>query len=147
MKGIVSLTFVLRRKIHLKGFRFVEIRKAHGKLDALESSRIYGDAFTLTESAVEGIGNNVSLVFEGMDFGDQACSRIVICGRSPLPNNTLHLLFSGPEGESKQLVEFAGADDYIEREFKLEPVCGSLTVTFLFLPGSCFDFRWFQFLP
>lgn len=146
LKGVTSITFVLRRKIHLKGLQFVKIVKAYERLGALDNSRIYGDAFSVEESAIEGIGNNVSLVFDGMEFGEQACSRLVICGRSKLANNTIHLLFSGPEGDSKQLVEFAGTDSYTEREFILEPVSGSRTVTFLFLPGSQFDFRWFQFL-
>ncbi|WP_342436491.1 glycoside hydrolase family 2 TIM barrel-domain containing protein [Paenibacillus sp. FSL L8-0436] len=145
LTGITSLSFVLRRKIHLKGFRFVHKRKAYERLAALENSRIYGDTFNVTETAIEGIGNNVSLVFDGMDFGEQVCTRIVICGRSALENNTLHLLFSGSGGESKQLVEFAGSDGYTEREFILEPVSGSRTVTFMFLPGSQFDFQWFQF--
>ena len=147
LTGITSLSFVLRRKIHLKGFQFIQKRKAYARLNALENSRIYGDTFIVTETAIEGIGNNVSLIFEGMDFGEEGSTRIVICGRSPLDNNTLHLLFSGPGGESKQLVEFAGSDSYTEREFVLEPVSGKLTVTFLFLPGSQFDLKWFQFLP
>ncbi|UQZ32678.1 glycoside hydrolase family 2 [Paenibacillus sp. PK3_47] len=147
LTGITSLSFVLRRKIHLKGFRFVKLHKAYGRLHALESSRIYGDTFIRTETAVEGIGNNVSLVFDEMDFGEQGSSRIVICGRSPLANSTLHLLFSGPDGESRQLIEFAGAEDYVERAFSLEPAGGSCTVTFLFLPGTRFDFRWFRFEP
>ncbi|KWX76193.1 glycoside hydrolase [Paenibacillus riograndensis] len=147
LTGVTSLSFVLRRKIHLKGFQFIQKRKAYERLSALENSRIYGDAYTVTETAIEGIGNNVSLIFEGMDFGEVGSPRIVICGRSPLENNTLHLLFSGPGGESKQLVEFAGSGSYTEREFVLEPVSGKQTVTFLFLPGSQFDLRWFQFLP
>ncbi|GGF81094.1 hypothetical protein GCM10010912_27750 [Paenibacillus albidus] len=147
LTGMTSLSFVLRRKIHLKGFQFLQKHKAYERLGALDNSRIYGDSFSVAENAIEGIGNNVSLVFAGMDFGDQECSRLVINGRSPLENNTLHLLFSGPQGESKQLIEFAGTGSYTAREFTLEPVSGKQTVTFLFLPGSQFDLQWFQFYP
>lgn len=148
LTGITSLSFVLRKKIHLKGFSFVRRHKAYERLAAQANSAVYGDAFTVTEDAIEGIGNNVSLIFAGMDFGGGECSRVVICGRSTLANNTLQILFSGPGGESKQLIEFAGSVSYTEREFTLEPpVSGSQTVTFLFLPGSRFDFKWFQFLP
>ena len=147
LTGITSLSFVLRRKIHLKGFSFVQKSKAFERLAALANNRVYGDTFTVTETAIEGIGNNVSLIFEGMDFGGQECSRIIICGRSALANNTLQILCSGPGGDTKQLIEFAGSGSYTEREFTLEPVGGSQTVTFLFLPGSQFDFKWFQFLP
>ncbi|MNT68586.1 hypothetical protein D3C72_2068320 [compost metagenome] len=89
----------------------------------------------------------MSLIYEDMDFGNQGTGRLQICGRSQLANNTVHLLFSGPDGDSKQLVEFAGADSYTVRELTLEPVHGAQTVTFLFLPGSNFDLQWFRFLP
>ncbi|WNS44199.1 glycoside hydrolase family 2 TIM barrel-domain containing protein [Paenibacillus sp. MMS20-IR301] len=148
LTGITSLSFVLRKKIHLKGFSFVRKQKAFERLDAIANNAVYGDSFTVTGDAIEGIGNNVSLVYTGMDFGGAECSRIVICGRSALAGNTLQILFGGPDGESKQLIEFAGSGSYTEREFVLEPpVSGSRTVTFLFLPGSRFDFKWFRFLP
>jgi beta-galactosidase len=72
---------------------------------------------------------------------------IILCGHSPLDRNTIHLLFSGPEGESRQLVEFTGSEGYCEREFALERVSGLQTVTFVFLPDSEFDLKWFRFLP
>ncbi|WP_151734928.1 sugar-binding domain-containing protein [Paenibacillus tengchongensis] len=146
LRGVTSLTFLLRRKIHLKGFRFLPKLKAFERLSALENSRIYGDSFTVRENAIEGIGNNVSLVYEGMDFGESGATRLTICGRSALEHNTLHFLFSGEDGDSKQLIEFAGAEGYTERKFVLEPpVTGKQTVTVLFLPGSRFDLQWFQF--
>nr|WP_246469769.1 hypothetical protein [Cohnella nanjingensis] len=145
LQGITSLSFVLRRKIHLKGFQFNMAEKAYARLSALENDRIYGDSFTLADEAVENIGNNVSLVFEDMDFGERGSAKLVLCGHSPSANNTLHLLFSGPEGESKQIVEFAYSDGYREREFDLERIAGAQTVTFVFLPGSHFHLKWFQF--
>ncbi|WP_202903372.1 sugar-binding domain-containing protein [Gorillibacterium massiliense] len=144
LKGIVTITFVLRRKIHLKGFQF-KPQKAFAKLNALENSQVYGDTFTVTGEAIENIGNNVSLVFKDMEFGTAGSSKLVICGHSPLDKNTIHIQFSGPQGESKQIVEFPYSDGYVEREFALEPVTGQQTVTFVFLPGSQFDFKWFQF--
>ncbi len=148
--GITSLTFVLRRKIHLKGFRFAKPNKAFARLGALDHTRIYGDSFALSEDAVERIGNNVSLIYEDMDFGAGGSTKLVICGRSPLDKNTIHILFSGPDGESRQIVEFdrhAAEGEYTEQSFPLEPIAGPLTVTFVFLPGSQFDLRWFRFLP
>ncbi|AIQ53984.1 glycoside hydrolase family 2 TIM barrel-domain containing protein [Paenibacillus sp. FSL R7-0331] len=147
LSGIVTLSFALQKKIHLKGFQFARRHKAFASLGALENSRIYGDTFSVTENAVEGIGNNVSLIYEDMDFGERGAVRLQICGRSQLANNTVHLLFSSPDGDSKQLVEFRGSDSYTVQEFMLEPVYGAQTVTFLFLPGSNFDLQWFRFLP
>lgn len=147
LKGVTSLSFVLRRKIHLKGFRFRRTLKAFERLGALEHDRLYGDSYTLAGDAVENIGNNVSFVYENMDFGEQGCAGIAISGRSPLDKNTLHILFESPSGSAKQIVEFAYSDDYETREFPLERVRGPQTVTFVFLPGSQFDFKWFRFLP
>ncbi|MEF2967346.1 glycoside hydrolase family 2 TIM barrel-domain containing protein [Paenibacillus sp. M1] len=145
LRGITTLCFVLYRKIHLKGFRFTKAMKAYERLGALDSNRIYGDSYTLSDDAVKNIGNNVSLVFEDMDFGETGSTKLVICGHSPIDKNTIHILFAGPQGESKQIVEFAHSDGYCEREFSLERVAGPQTVTFVFLPGSEFDFKWFEF--
>lgn len=145
LKGVTSLCFLLRRKIHLKGFKFKKPMKAFEQLSVLENNRIYGDSFALTENSIEKIGNNVSLVFEDMDFREAGSKKLVICGHSPLDKNTLHIQFSGQNGDSKQIVEFAYSDDYCEREFTLERITGLQTVTFVFLPGSQFDFKWFQF--
>ncbi|MFB9276921.1 sugar-binding domain-containing protein [Cohnella cellulosilytica] len=145
LRGVTSLSFVLRRKIHLKGFAFAKPNKAYERLGALDNDQIYGDSFVPTEDAIEQIGNNVSLVYREMDFGDEGSAKLVLCGHSPLDNNTLHILFAGPEGESRQIIEFPRSDGYCEREFELARVVGPQTVTFVFLPGSQFDFKWFQF--
>lgn len=146
LKGITSLCFVLRRKIHLKGFQFKQPDKAFQRLSALGHDDIYGDSYTITADAITDIGNNVSLVFDDMDFGETGATKLVISGQSPLDKNTLHILFKGTDGESRQIVEFAYSEDYCEREFTLEPITGVQTVTFVFLPGSQFDFKWFQFV-
>lgn len=146
LKGITSLCFVLRRKIHLKGFQFKQPDKAFQRLSALDHDDIYGDSYTITADAITDIGNNVSLVFDDMDFGENGATKLVISGQSPLDKNTLHVLFKGADGESRQIVEFAYSEDYCEREFTLEPITGVQTVTFVFLPGSQFDFKWFQFV-
>ncbi|SFF07658.1 beta-galactosidase [Paenibacillus catalpae] len=146
LMGITSLTFVLKRKIHLKGIQFKKAVKAFERLEALEHNQIYGDTYSLASGAIENIGNNVSLVFQEMDFGDTGTRKLVLCGQSPIDNNTIHILFSGPEGETKQLIEFAYSEGYCEREYTLERITGYQTVTFIFLPGSQFNFRSFQFI-
>ncbi|ACT01178.1 glycoside hydrolase family 2 TIM barrel-domain containing protein [Paenibacillus sp. JDR-2] len=147
LTGITSLSFVLQRKIHLSGFQYKKAIKAFERLEALENNQIYGDTYTLTDQTIENIGNNVSLVFRDMDFGDTGTSKLAICGQSPIDNNTIHILFSGADGETKQLVEFAYTEDYCEKEYALERITGLQTVTFMFLPGSQFNFKSFQFLP
>jgi beta-galactosidase len=59
--------------------------------------------------------------------------------------NTIHLRFEEGEESSNQLIEFTQSDGYVERVFDLEKVVGKRKVTFIFLPGSQFDFGWFRF--
>lgn len=113
-------------------------------LAAKEADAVYGDSFTVTDRAVEGIGNNVSLVFTEMDFGE-GTEGITIRGRAPKGNNTIHVRFFNGQEEKKQIVEFAESDEYEEQSFALEPVSGKWDVTFVFLPGSCFDFELLKF--
>ncbi len=80
-----------------------------------------------------------------MDFGSTGASRLVVYGRSPIDKNTIRIRFEHEEGESQQLVEFTRSEGYEERSFVLEPVAGAQKVTFIFLPGSRFDFGWFRF--
>lgn len=145
IKGISCISFVLKnQKIHLKGFSFRKINKAWEVLQAAECDHVYGDQFTVTANGVDRIGNNVTLEFEEMDFEEKGMTGLVICGNAPI-KNSVHVRFSGEAGESKQLVEFEQSDGVCERTFALEKVTGRQKVSFVFLPGSDFDFKWFRF--
>ncbi|MNJ44956.1 hypothetical protein D3C77_400300 [compost metagenome] len=145
LRGVTSICFVLRQKVHIKGFSFELKNRAFEQNVVAHSDRIYGDTYTITENSVEGIGNNVSLVFEQMDFGSEGATKLVIFGRSPIDKNTIHIRFASEEDESNQLVEFTQSDGYEERVFDLEKINGMQKITFIFLPGSNFDFGWFRF--
>lgn len=145
LKGITTISFVLFRKAHIKGFYFTKYNKAEQTLSVLDNNGVYGDNFTITEDAIESIGNNVSLVFEDMDFGNTGFTKLRICGHSPIDKNTINIYFAGEEGEVRQSFEFTQTEGYEEKEFALESVLGMNKVTFVFLPGSQFDFKWFRF--
>jgi beta-galactosidase len=145
LKGITSICFVLHAKVHIKGFSFEKKNRAFERNMAVESDYIYGDTFKLTENSVEGIGNNVSLVFEQIDFTPKGASKLVIYGKSPIDKNTIHIRFGNADGQTNQIVEFTHTDDYEEKAFELEKIEGMQKVTFVFLPGCNFDFGWFRF--
>jgi beta-galactosidase len=84
--------------------------------------------------------------FEDMDFGTKGFEKLIICGRSNTDTNTVHVRFSSEEGSVNQIAEFAYSKDCEEHEFKLDSVKGNQKVSFLFLPGSNFDMKWFQFI-
>ncbi|MGG4144225.1 glycoside hydrolase family 2 TIM barrel-domain containing protein [Paenibacillus algorifonticola] len=146
LRGITSICFVLRQKVHIKGFSFERQNRAFEQNAAASCDRAYGDTFTFADERVEGIGNNVSLEFAHMDFAGEGASKLVINGSSPIDKNTIHIRFAGENGESNQLVEFEKSEGYEERTFELEQVTGLQKVTFIFLPGSSFDFGWFRFV-
>lgn len=146
VKGITSICFVLQDKVHIKGFSFQRPNRTFAKNYAIESDHIYGDTYEMKESSVEGIGNNVSLAFKNFDFTEQGANKIVLHGRSPIDKNTIHLQFIDQTGETtRQVVEFTKTDGYEEKVFPLNQITGKQDVTFIFLPGSNFDFGWFRF--
>ncbi|MDU7474809.1 MAG: glycoside hydrolase family 2 TIM barrel-domain containing protein [Paenibacillus macerans] len=146
LRGITSICFVLRQKVHIKGFYFTRQNRAFAQNAAADCDHIYGDSFKIVDSRVEGIGNNVSLEIKEMDFTAEGAAKLAVYGHSPIDKNTLHVRFSGQDGESRQqLIEFAHTDGYEVKEFPLDKVTGVQNVTFIFLPGSRFDFGWFRF--
>ena len=144
--GLHTITISFETDLYLHGFYFDKTPKSFAKLRALDANLITGDAFTRTEDAVEGIGNNVNLDFADMDFGDQESSSITICGKSNTENNTINIKFFAEDGSSKtQVIDFPHTDGYEEKTFPLEPVSGRQKISFVFLPGSNFDFKYFRF--
>lgn len=146
VKGITSIYFVVQAKIHLKGFLFEEFNRAFEKNKAVDADHIYGDTFEKRENTVEGIGNNVSLIFEDMDFFSKAATRLIIKGHSPIDKNTIHVRFEDQEGqEHNQMIEFLESENYEEQYFSLEKITGKGKISFVFLPGSHFNFESFIF--
>lgn len=112
----------------------------------MESDHLYGDSFCRKEGRVTEIGNNVTLEYTDMDMGEQGASGIVICGCTPMEKNMIQIRFTSAEEEITQIVEFSHSEQETEQEFSLQPVSGTCNVSFVFLPGSNFDFHWFRFV-
>ena len=145
LRGVTALCFVTENKMHIKGFSFLQQNRAFAQINAGDCDRVYGDTYTRQGDYVEGIGNNVTLDFGELNFGAEGARKLVVYGRSALAENTIHLQLTGPEGERRQIIEFAGTNRYEEQVFTLEKVTGRQQVSFIFLPGSQFDFGWFRF--
>ena len=147
--GLHTITLSFETDLYLHGFYFDQNPKAYAKLCVLDANLITGDSFTKTKDAVEGIGNNVNIDFEDMDFGSDQIkdqTSLTICGRSNSENNTINLKFLAPDGSNKTyVIDFAHTDDYEEKTFRLPAITGLQKVSFVFLPGCNFDFKWFKF--
>ncbi len=144
--GVHTLSIVLPDGIYFHGFYFDKSPKAFAKLRALDADVVAGDSFVRSADAVEKIGNNVNLDFANMDFAADGSAKLTICGKSNTENNTINVKFFGADGSSStQVIEFAHTDAYVEKAFPLACIRGMQKVSFVFLPGSNFDFRWFRF--
>ncbi|BCN28859.1 glycoside hydrolase family 2 TIM barrel-domain containing protein [Anaeromicropila herbilytica] len=147
LKGIKTISFVIQDKIIFGGFEYVKVQKAFERLSALEHDQIYGDTYDIVDHAIQNIGNNVVLEFEDMDFGTEGANKIIIRGKTPNVNNTIHIRFIDKDDKAvNQLIEFPHSEAYTDMEFTLNPMHGVQKVSFVFLPGSVFDFEWFQFV-
>lgn len=145
LTGIHDIYFVTEDKMHVKGLQFIPYNRKDQVNKAVEADAIYGDTFTMQEDRVAGIGNNVSLTFNDFDFGEAGVTHIGLTGHSPIDKNTIHIRFSDGATEEKQVIEFTETEGLTEKDFQLDPVYGKQVVTFIFLPGSSFDFHSFRF--
>jgi beta-galactosidase len=155
LKGVTTLALVMTEKVHIKGFAFQKKDKAFERITAGEYTNIYGDSYLVSPGAITSIGNNVTITYEDMDFSAGAQS-LTIWGRSSLPLNTIHILFTPESGtplraaaeftcEPPQESSDCGLADYQAQTFAIPEFTGSGSVTFVFLPGSNFDFHSFRF--
>ena len=138
LRGISEICFVLRAKVHIKGFWFKRYNRAWQTLVAGECDKIYGDSFERAGEEIHQIGNNVTIRFEQMDFGEKGTKSLVICGSTPLEKNTIILKFAKDGVEEQRMVEFMGTKT--KQSFEIEPIYGVNDVSLVFLPGSNFNF-------
>ncbi|MDF2803117.1 MAG: glycoside hydrolase family 2 sugar binding protein [Anaerocolumna sp.] len=146
LKGKKTISFVVADKIIFGGFQFIERNRAYENINAGSFDRIYGDSYVICNEKVENIGNNVVLEFTDLKFIDKGFTKIIIKGKTPTEKNSIHVRFTDKkENKVNQLIEFPSTKVYTEIEFNLESVTGRQDVSFVFLPGSNFDFEWFKF--
>ena len=131
----------------MKGFQFTRYVKAFETLNFTEHDAIYGDSFTIMDDAVQKIGNNVSILFRDMDFGENGATTIELCRRSQQANS-VRIVFTDIDGcEVINTVQVPGAWDYESIICPLEtPLIGQGYVTFIFLPGCDIDLSWLKFM-
>ena len=145
MTGIHTLFFRMHDKVHMKGFIFEKQEKAYLPHPAASAESIYGDSFRQIGTAICEIGNNVSLMWNGMDFAGETEVLLAVTGYTPLPVNTVSVRVRNSAGvETVSVLEFSG-NGQPEQSCRIPVPCGECSVTFVFLPGSKFDFESFRF--
>ncbi len=143
LRGVACLCLVFRQKVHIKGFRFARLEKAFARLGAADNDGLYGDAYRVAGECVEGIGNNVTILFSGMDFGGGGASKVSVSWRSDLERNAVQVAFGG----ERRLIELPRAEAAREAVFSLgAPLTGRGDVSLIFLPGCSLDLGSIQFM-
>jgi beta-galactosidase len=144
LRGIQALSFVFRQKVHVKGFRFKS--KTYEKIPFAAHDKIYGDSYKIAETAVENIGNNVTIGFASLNFTEPA-KTLELHYRSRQNTNTIRLKFTNEDGgEVENMLTLSESPDYSAAKLTLEnPLCGKGQVDFIFLPGSEIDLEHLRF--
>lgn len=139
LKGVKNIRIHFHREIRFKGFEFLPAARAGEVISALDNNGVYGDTFKICQDHIADIGNNVTVEFNGFDFGENGITSVEIKGRSHNANDTIHVRFATENGADNQIVEFAGSEDVVTRRFELSKVTGNADVKLVFLPGCKFD--------
>lgn len=146
LEGIQAICFRSNKKIHMKGFRFEEYPDACTVHNASQADHIYGDSYRICTDGVYGIGNNVTLTWDRINFGTEINTLLEISGSTDLPVNTIHIrILDDQKNERISIADFRKNRGDKQR-FEIPALSGRCSVSFIFLPGSRFDFREFRFI-
>ena len=146
LQGILTICFRINAKVHMKGFCFEKQPDACFRRSAISADRISGDHFQILKDGVYGIGNNVTLTWNSIDFGTVNDAILELDGHTSHPVNTVHIRIMDTEKNVvSSIAEFQGNHHPVQR-FRIFVLPGVCSVSFVFLPGCSFDFRGFRFL-
>ena len=146
LRDLTTLCFVFNQKVHIGGFVFKRQIKAFETLYAADNDLIYGDSFVFAGSAIEHIGNNVTLVYNDMDFGGSGAGSVEVCRRCARKNSFQVLVTDSDGTEFSTMIETDAVAEYAAARYPLSRrVTGLCTVSFVFLPGCDVDIEWIRF--
>jgi len=147
LKNIETICFVFNRKVHIGGFKFMKQNKAFEKLYAADNDFIYGDSYTIKPHAIENIGNNVTIGFTDMDFGDNGTKSVEICLRCERKNSFQIITMDQNDAAISTMLEVEPVLEYTISSFDLSGIAkGKNTVSLVFLPGCDIDIEWIKFI-
>lgn len=145
LTGEKSIAFRMDRKIHLKGFFFEQAKRTERWLTGADADELYGDTFSRNGNAILDIGNNVTIAFKDMEFGQTGLREIEIDGNTPLAINTITVKVAGETQSVADAADFRGPGRSFQR-FKIHIPERKCSVSLVFLPGSKFDFYGLRFI-
>lgn len=145
LTGVRTISVVIDSRVIFGGFSFVPIERAYDTNWVGEADSVYGDDYRIDGRRVADIGNNVIINYEGLDFGEDGSEALIISGETGNPMNQIQLRYTPAGGAQKTVLLEFQQDGGREQRFDIPKLSGVNDVSFVFMPGSRFDFDWFRF--
>lgn len=145
LTGVRTISVVIDSRVIFGGFSFVPIERAYDTNWVGEADSVYGDDYRIDGRRVADIGNNVIINYEGLDFGEDGSEALIISGETGNPMNQIQLRYTPAGGAQKTVLLEFQQDGGKEQRFDIPKLSGVNDVSFVFMPGSRFDFDWFRF--
>lgn len=145
LTGVRTINVVIDSRVIFGGFSFVPIERAYDTNWVGEADSVYGDDYRIDGRRVADIGNNVIINYEGLDFGEDGSEALIISGETGNPMNQIQLRYTPAGGAQKTVLLEFQQDGGREQRFDIPKLSGLNDVSFVFMPGSRFDFDWFRF--
>ena len=145
LTGVRTISVVIDSRVIFGGFSFVPIERAYDTNWVGEADSVYGDDYRIDGRRVADIGNNGIINYEGLDFGEDGSEALIISGETGNPMNQIQLRYTPAGGAQKTVLLEFQQDGGREQRFDIPKLSGVNDVSFVFMPGSRFDFDWFRF--
>ena len=145
LTGVRTISVVIDSRVIFGGFSFVPIERAYDTNWVGEADSVYGDDYRIDGRRVADIGNNVIINYEGLDFGEGGSEALIISGETGNPMNQIQLRYTPAGGAQKTVLLEFQQDGGRKQRFDIPKLSGVNDVSFVFMPGSRFDFDWFRF--
>lgn len=145
LTGVRTISVVIDSRVIFGGFSFVPIERAYDTNWVGEADSVYGDDYRIDGRRVADIGNNVIINYERLDFGEGGSEALIISGETGNPMNQIQLRYTPAGGAQKTVLLEFQQDGGREQRFDIPKLSGVNDVSFVFMPGSRFNFDWFRF--
>lgn len=145
LTGVRTISVVIDSRVIFGGFSFVPIERAYDTNWVGDADSVYGDDYRIDGRRVADIGNNVIINYEGLDFGEGGSEALIISGETGNPMNQIQLRYTPAGGAQKTVLLEFQQNGGREQRFDIPKLSGVNDVSFVFMPGSRFDFDWFRF--
>ncbi len=138
--GLRRIRFDFIQPMIFGGFRFAAPARAYEILRAPDCDVLYGDTYRREGDRIAHIGNNVTVGFAALEFGDGA-STVTVCGKTHHERDTVEIRI----GDEVTAVDFAASDKPYEVTVSVSGAVGTADVNAVFLPGCDFDLYYIRF--